>query len=78
MDDLVKRLLAITPVGAYTRPFTCVDTAREAANRIEALEAALFQIAWQRYVDQLSAINNYNALQSVARAALGGANDATT
>ena len=40
-DDLVKRLRAVTPVGAYTRPFTCVDTAREAADRIEQLEAAL-------------------------------------
>ena len=37
-DDLVKRLRAVTPVGAYTRPFTCVDTAREAADRIEQIK----------------------------------------
>jgi regulator of protease activity HflC (stomatin/prohibitin superfamily) len=39
--------------------------------RIDELEAALSQIARQRYGDQLNAIDNYNALQSIARAALG-------
>jgi hypothetical protein len=72
-DDLVKRLRHWQEYGPY-RP----SRYKEAADRIEQLEAALSQIAWQRYVDQLSAINNYNALQSVARAALGGANDAAT
>jgi hypothetical protein len=67
-DNLVERL----------REGFATNLEYEAADRIEALEAALSQIAWQRYGDQLNAIDNYNALQSVARAALGGANDAAT
>lgn len=49
-----------------------LDDVKPMRYRIDELEAALRQIAWQRYGDQLNAIDNYNALQSVARAALEG------
>ena len=43
---------------------------------IERLRAALFQIAHQKYGSQMSCVDNYNALQTAALAALkGNAND---
>jgi hypothetical protein len=39
---------------------------------IERLRAALFQIAHQKYGSQMSCVDNYNALQTAARAALAG------
>ena len=46
-----------------------------AANEIERLRAALFQIAHQKYGSQMNCVDNYNALQTAARAALGEKKD---
>ena len=46
-----------------------------AEQRVEKLEAALRQIAWQRYGNCLNAIDNYNALQTAAKQALEGKDD---
>lgn len=65
-DDIVARL----------RVFAKFDPDQaEAADEIERLRAALFQIAHQKYGSQMSCVDNYNALQTAARAALGEASD---
>jgi hypothetical protein len=41
-------------------------------DEIDRLRAALFQIAHQKYGSQMSCVDNYNALQTAALAALEG------
>jgi hypothetical protein len=48
------------------------DDVQAALDEIERLRAALFQIAHQKYGSQMSCVDNYNALQTAARAALEG------
>jgi hypothetical protein len=48
---------------------------RGLVDEIDRLRAALFQIAHQKYGNQMSCVDNYNALQTAARAALGEASD---
>ena len=44
-------------------------------DEIKRLRAALFQIAHQKYGSQMNCVDNYNALQTAARAALGEKKD---
>jgi len=65
MSDLVERL----------REGFATNLEYEAADRIEALEAALREIAdFELHCDN----SNAYRIPPIARAALGGANDATT
>lgn len=57
--DIVERLLSGEDGLEYA-----------AAEEIKRLREALFQIAHQRYGATLNAIDNYNELQAIARAAL--------
>jgi ribosome-binding protein aMBF1 (putative translation factor) len=50
-------------------------SARELAERIEALEAALHRIEDASYINQLQGTANFERLQSIARAALKGGSD---
>ena len=52
-----------------------IEHAREQVEEIERLRAALFQIAHQKYGSQMNCVDNYSALQTAARAALGEASD---
>jgi len=80
IDDIVARLRARNKRVCYSSSATysyvdwnIVDPlCGAAADEIERLRAALFQIAHQKYGSQMSCVDNYNALQTAALAALEG------
>lgn len=68
-----ERLRGVTEADAYAEPWTFGETCREAADRIDALEKALREIAeLERTAYSLRAADdNFKAAGKVARAALG-------
>ena len=79
-DDLVRRLRLIGEREQQcTSCYKLIDTADEAADRIEELEAALRHVvkSWEEpcYGDDFARLDNVSAGIAAARAALEGKDD---
>ena len=70
MDDIVERLRSYAGKHVYESHSTLELAFTEAADEIVRLREALQQIKFYRYDNHENAIQNFNDLQNIARAAL--------